>query len=124
MLGNTMTSSIALLGPGAKADTSAATGAYISIANYEGHVCIVSNCGTVTAGSVAGKIQHADDDSGTNVADVTGATFVTVTTSNDPKCEELKIKVDGLKPYIRYVGTVTTGPVDLGVTLTGNPKYV
>lgn len=113
----------ALLAADACADTAAATGGWVSIAGYDDDVVVISNVGVVTAGSIAGKIQDADDGSGTNAADVSGATFTTVTTSNDPLCEKIVLHASGLRPYIRYVGTITTGPVDVGVVVAGHQKY-
>ena len=123
MLSNEVVSAVSLLVPGAKADTAGATGAWIDIRNYEGSIVVVSDIGTVTAGSIAGKIRTATDGSGTGAADVAGATFVTVTTSNDPKTEAIRIACNACNGWIAYVGTVTTGPVDAGVVLLGNPKY-
>lgn len=117
-------SQLSLLTPGEKADTAAATGSWISVAAYEGDLIVTSDVGTITAGSLAGKLQHADDDSGTNAADISGAGFTTVTTSNDPKCEKVAVALAGLKPYVRYLGTVTTGPAVVGVTALAHPKYV
>ena len=113
-----------ILTPASAADTAAATSAWVSIADYEGFLAVTSQVGAVTAGSIAGKLRHADDDSGTNAADITGATFTTVTTSNDPKTEKISVAVNGLKPYIQYVGTVTTGPAVVGVSMLGTKKYV
>lgn len=115
-----------LLKPGEKADTAAAsTTTYVSITDYEGYLMVTQHVGLVTAGSIAGKLVHADDDSGTNVADITGATFTSVTTSNDdPNVQKVVINSNGLKPYIGYVGTITTGPVVVGVTFAGVKKYV
>lgn len=115
---------VQLLVPGAKADTAAATSSYVALAAYENKVLIIQSIGTVTAGQIAGKIQHADDGSGTNVADLSGATFTAITTSTDPAIQKIVIPVAGCKPYIRYVGTITTGPVDASVTLLAAPKYV
>lgn len=113
-----------LLVPDDHANTSAATGEYISIAAYEGYLVVVQNVGTVTAGTIAGKLQHADDGSGTNVADISGATFTSIGTSTDPAVEKLVIPIAGLKPYIRYVGTIGTGPAKVGVTALVKNKYI
>ena len=123
MFANIKNEAVALLGPGAKTDTAAATGSWVLVSNYEGSFIVTQNAGTVTAGSLAGKLRTATDDSGSGAADITGATFVTVTTSNDPKCEAINVQCNACGPYIQYVGTVGTGPVDLSVSLIGCPKY-
>lgn len=119
-------SAVHLLMPGAKADTAAATSGGINITAYEGDLMITQYVGVVTAGQVAGKIQVCDDASGTNPVDVTGATFTAVTTSNDnPNIQKITLDANSLaKPFIRYLGTVTTGPVDMAVTLHSRPKYL
>lgn len=109
---------VQLLAAGAKADTAAATSAWTDISAYSGPIMIVANCGTVTAGQIAAKMRHATTNGGANAADITGASFTTVTTSNDPKSETVVLhNADSLFGFIAYVGTVTTGPVDLGVTM-------
>lgn len=113
-----------LLDPLDHADTASATGDWTAITDYEGFIIVTSCVGVVTAGQIAGKLQHADDDQGTNAADVTGGGFTTVTTSNDPMTEKVVVNSNGLKPYIRYLGTITTGPVAASVTMAGVAKYV
>lgn len=123
MLGNLVTSTISLLDAKSASDTAVATGSWTLITNFEGAALVTASVGTVTSGNIAGAILHADDDSGGSSASVT--TFTTVTTANDPKTETLTINTNGLKPYIQYKGTITTGPVQ-GVSchITGVPKYV
>ena len=113
-----------LLTPADAANTAAATGTAVDISEYEGYLIVTSQVGVVTAGSIAGKLQHGDESNGSDAADITGATFTTVTTSNDPKTETIVIKVDGLKKYLRYLGTITTGPAVVGVSAVGVKKYV
>lgn len=113
-----------LLSPADHADTTAATGAWTDITAYQGRIVVTQCVGVVTAGTLAGKIQHADDGSGTNAADITGATFSSVGTSTDLTSAKLVVQLDGLKPYIRYVGTIATGPAVVGVTALATAKYV
>jgi hypothetical protein len=96
----------------------------VAVSKYEGDVVFIQEVGVVTAGGVAGKIQTADDGSGTGVADVTGATFTAVTTSNDPLTQKIFVPASKLSTHVRYLGTVTTGPVDASVVLMAHPKYV
>lgn len=113
-----------ILDPADHANTTAATSSYFAVSEYEGPLLFVQQVGVVTAGTIAGKIQHADDDSGTNVADVTGATFTSAGTSTDNVAQGIVVQSGGLKPYIRYVGTIATGPAVVGVTMVGVKKYV
>jgi hypothetical protein len=72
---------------------------------------------TVTGGTIDGKIRHADDGSGTNAADVTGATFTQATTATDERVEKLVIPANKLKGFVQYVGTIVTGPAVVGVEM-------
>lgn len=113
-----------LLAPIDCANTAAATSAYVSVAEFEGVLAVIQHVGVVTAGTIVGKLVHADDDSGTNVADITGATFTSVGTSTDNSVQKIAVPVNGLKPYIGYVGTITTGPALVGASFLGTKKYV
>jgi hypothetical protein len=107
------------------ADTAAATSAWVDIGEIEGDLLVVCNVGTVTAGSIAPKLQHADDDSGTNAADITpvGSAFTAVNTGNDPLAERRAYPVQGLKRFVRFVGVITTGPVQVSAAILGTPKH-
>ena len=127
MLGNQAQASTVfnLMDAGEKADTAAAsTSTYISIAEVEGFLAVTQQVGVVTAGTIVGKLVHADDASGTNVADITGATFTSVGTATDNSVQKIVVAVNGLKPFIGYVGTIATGPAVVGVTALGTKKYV
>lgn len=116
---------VEVLAPGAKANTAAATSAWIDVRKYEGDLVIVSQVGTVTAGTVTPTIEDATDGSGTGGAGITpneGA-FTVVTTSNDPLTEKRTINASAVRGWIRYVGTIATGPADAGVVLLSHPKY-
>lgn len=115
-----------VLTPGAKANTAAATSSWIDVRAYEGDLMITSQVGTVTAGSITPTIEDATDGSGTGAAAVTpneGA-FTAVTTSNDPLTEKRTINAGAVRGWIRYVGTIATGPADVAVTLHSRPKTV
>jgi len=74
--------------------------------------------GAVT-GSITGKIQDSPDGS-TGWADLTGAAFTAVSSSNNT--QTLAINGNETRGYIRYVGTIATGPALVAVTLAGVPK--
>jgi len=111
---------IELLAAGSKAATANATGSWIDVSAYEENMMIVQNIGAAT-GSIAGKLQHADDNSGTNLADVTGGGFTSATAAGTQK---IVVSVNGLKPFVRYIGTIVTGPAVCSVTALAVPKIV
>ena len=108
-----------LLAAASCANTAAATGTGVDLQDYEGPVVIVQNHGTST-GTLDGKIQDSADNS--SFADVSGATFTQSTTTADVKTLVLQSK--HVRRYIKYVGTVVTGPQVVGVTMTGVKKSV
>lgn len=108
-----------LLAAASCANTAAATGTGVDLQGYEGPVVIIQNHGTST-GTLDGKIQDSADNS--SFADVSGATFTQSTTTADVKTLVLQSKQ--VRRYIKYVGTVVTGPQVVGVTMTGVKKSV
>jgi hypothetical protein len=99
------------------ANTAAATSGWIDVRPYKGTLSFVINSGAIT-GSFVGKLQGADDSGGTNAADITGATHASVSTANQVKSIQIPATY---RPYIKYIGTVTTGPVLISVTLSAHP---
>lgn len=110
-------SPVVLLAPIDCADTAAATGSWVDVRTYEGDVAVIQTVGVVTAGTIVGKIQHASDGSGTGAADLTGAAFSSVGTSTDNSVQKIAFKASETMGYVRYVGTITTGPALVGATL-------
>lgn len=115
--GNSTTS--ALLAAASCANTAAATGTGVDLLDYEGPVVVVQNHG-VSTGTLDGKIQDSADNS--SFADVSGLTFTQSTTGADIK--SLVVQSKQVRRYIRYVGTVVTGPQVVGVSFTGVKKSV
>jgi hypothetical protein len=112
--------STALLIAASCANTAAATSpAGFDLQDYEGPVVIVQNHG-VSTGTLDGKIQDSADNA--SFADVAGLTFAQSTTTADIKT--LVVQSKQVRRYIKYVGTVVTGPQVAGVTLTGCKKSV
>ena len=102
-----------------------ATSAWIDVRKYEGDLVILSNVGIVTGGSITPTIEDATDGAGAGAAAVTpteGA-FTAVTTANDPLQEKRTIPAGSVRGWIRYVGTIVTGPALVGVSLLAHPKY-
>jgi len=115
---------VQMLAPLSAAATANATSAWIDVRKYEGDLVIISNIGIIT-GTITPTIEDATDGSGTGAAAVTpneGA-FTQVTTSNDPLQEKRTIGAGSVRGWIRYVGTIVTGPALVGVTLLSHPKY-
>jgi hypothetical protein len=67
----------------------------------------------------------ADDESHTNLEDVPSGAFSTqITTSNDVATYKISFPVNGLRKYVRFKGTIGTGPAIVGVCVLGGKKYV
>lgn len=112
---------VSLQAPTEAADTVGATGPGVAVSGYDGDLTVIQNVGVVTAGSITGKLQEADDSSGTNAADISGATFTAATA---PGIQKITVPRKSLsKPYLRYVGTIVTGPALVSVTLVATKKY-
>ena len=110
-----------LLKPADHADTAAATGAWTAVSGYEGYLVFLMHVGVVTAGNIVAKIQTASDDQGTGITDL--ATYTTVTTSNDnPFIEKKVVAAKQNLGYIRFLGTITTGPATVGCEMLGSLK--
>lgn len=92
-------------------------GTGVDLQDYNSPVLIVQNHG-VSTGTLDGKIQDSADNS--SFADVSGAVFTQSTTTADVKM--LTITPGQVRRYIRYVGTIVTGPQVVSVTLSGVKK--
>lgn len=101
------------------ANTAAATGTGVDLKDYEGPVLITQNHG-VSTGTLDGKIQDSADNS--SFADVTGATFTQCTTT--AAIQSIVVQSKQVRRYVKYVGTVGTGPQVVGVSLVGVKKSV
>lgn len=111
--------SIEFLAAGSKAATANATGSAVDVSAYEGPMVVVQNIGAVT-GSCDGKIQDSADGS-TDWQDVTDAAFTSATAAGQ---QSITIHPDGTRKYLRYVGTIVTGPAVMAVVAVGKKKYV
>jgi hypothetical protein len=101
----------------AASNASTVTGSGVDLQDYNSPVLIVQNHGTST-GTLDGKIQDSADNS--SFADVSGATFTQSTTTADVKM--LTLTPGQVRRYIRYVGTIVTGPQVLSVSMSGVKK--
>jgi len=117
---------VSILAPASAANTAAATSAWIDVRKYEGDIVIISNVGIVTAGSLTPTIEDATDGAGAGGAAITpneGA-FTAVTVANDPLLEKRTVSASAVRGWIRYVGTIATGPSLVSVTAGGKKKVV
>lgn len=112
---------IKLLDPQNAANTAAATGGWVDVRQYEGDIAVIQQVGALT-GSIAGVVQDATDGSGTGAANVTGAAFTSVAAANN--IQEIAVSASAVRGWIRYLGTVTTGPVQVSVSALARPKVV
>jgi hypothetical protein len=99
------------------ANTAAATSAGIDLTGYEGGVAMVINTGAIT-GTMDPKLQDSADNS--SFADIAGATAAQVSSASQTRV--IKVDVRSTRRYLKFVGTVVTGPVLISVTLVGTPK--
>jgi len=112
-----------LLASASCANTAAATGTGIDLKDYDTPVIVVQNHG-VSTGTLDGKIQDSADNASFADISVSGvtATFAQSTTGAD--CQVLALNPKSVRRYIRYVGTVGTGPQVVGVSMIGVKKTV
>lgn len=101
----------------AASNAATVTGSGVDLQDYNSPVLIVQNHGTST-GTLDGKIQDSADNS--TFADVAGATFTQSTTTADVKM--LTLTPGQVRRYIRYVGTIVTGPQVVSVSMSGVKK--
>lgn len=98
---------------------STVTGTGVDLNDYEGAIMFIQNHGTGT-GTLDGKIQDSADNS--SWADVSGATFTQSTTTADLK--QITVDRRALRRYVRYVGTIVTGPQNVAAVAVGMKKTV
>lgn len=124
--------------PKSCANTAAATSGsaqWLDVRGFDGELLVTQVTGAFTGtGSLAGKLQSATDANGTGAADITGATFATVTLdtnaitggsvgrATETAVVDPKRVVGG---FLGYVGTMTgiTGAL-IAVAVHGKRKIV
>lgn len=110
--------SVQMAVPASKADTAAATTSGIDTQLYEGDIFIVQDVGAVT-GSITGAIQDSANNS--DFAAVSPALAFTIVSSAN-NIQTIKVDKRAVRRYIRYIGTIVTGPVLLSVTAHAQKK--
>jgi hypothetical protein len=111
--------------PGAKAAGASSSG-YVDASAYR-RLCAIIATGTLGASATLdAKLQQADDTSGTNLIDVTGAALVQIVkASGDTKQAVINLNTDTLtKRYVKLVLTVGTATSDaVGLLLGFDPRH-
>lgn len=106
-----------LLAAVSAANTAAATSLGIDLTGYEGVAQVIVNTGAIT-GTLDPKLQDSADNS--SFADVTGLTAAQVTTASQARV--ISFDVRNVRRYIRFIGTIVTGPVLVSATLNAFKK--
>lgn len=113
-----------LVDPASCANTAAATSAWVLVpVNSEGDIEFIQFIGAVT-GSIAGALQTADDGSGTNATTVTFNEGALTTVSSSNSIQKRSVNRSALNAYVKYTGTIVTGPVLAGVLMLSRTKSV
>lgn len=103
----------------AQSAASTVTSAGIDLLPYDGPILVIQNGGAGT-GTLDGKLQDSADN--VTFADVSGLTFPQKGTA--AATQSLAVQTRTLRRYVRYVGTIVTGPHLLSVELAGFRKIV
>lgn len=109
----------AMIASASCANTAAATSAALDLLLYDGPALLMQNKGA-GAGTLDGKLQHSHD--GATGWEDTGIAFTQAGT--DANLQTRTFETKSLRRYVRYVGTIATGPHLLSVTLTARTKYI
>lgn len=104
------------------ANTAQATGGWVDCRTAEGDIMVIQATGTIT-GSLAGGFETAPFANGTgNVAVIpAGGNLASVSAANN--IQKTFINATQNLGWLKYIGTVTTGPVVVSVTAIFHPKY-
>jgi hypothetical protein len=108
------------------AETGTFTGATTNIADlgdFDGDIQVILDAGAAAAsGTMTGKIQHSDTTTSGDFSDVTGGGFTAVAQAVSKQV--LTLNRDGLKRYIRFIGTIAaSGTTTYSVNGYGLKKY-
>jgi len=115
----TQSDPVIILNAVSAANTAAATSAGVDLSGYIGEFQVVVQTGAIT-GTLDGAIQDSADNS-SFAAIATPITFAQVTAPN--KIAKVDVPVNSVRRYIRYIGTVATGPVLISVIGNGFKEY-
>lgn len=122
MLGNEAQAASAanLLNSISAANTAAATSGWVDVRRFEGDVEFLINPGAIT-GSCTPSIEDATDGTGTaNAAIVPNEGAFSALVANTAR--KYTIRASSTRGFVRFVGTIVTGPALIGVQYQGRPK--
>ena len=121
MLGNEAQAAaiLTVLAAASAANTAAATSTYIDCRGFEGDVQFVIAVGAIT-GSCTPSFDDATDSGGTGTAAILPNEALTALVAGTARKYTFNAKAH--RGFIRFVGTIVTGPALLGVVRQGRPK--
>lgn len=111
-----------LLSPVSAANTAAATSAWVSAVDGVGDAMIVVQSGAMT-GSITWTVETASDGSGTGAAAIT-PTEGAFAAGAANQVQRRTVRGSAHKGFLRVVGTIVTGPVLVGASLSYRPQIV
>ncbi len=121
MLGNEAqaASILTVLAALSAAATVNATSSYIDCRGFEGDIEFIISVGAIT-GSCTPSFEDATDSGGTGNAAILPNETLSALVANTARKYTINAKAH--RGFIRFIGTIVTGPTILGVTRQGRPK--
>lgn len=115
---------VELLPPVSAANTALGTGGWVDCRTAVGDIMVIQAIGAC-AGTVLGTFETSPYANGaSNVAVVpAGGALVAATANTANQIQKTFIDSSQNLGWLKYIGTVTTGPILLGVTAHFHPKY-
>lgn len=114
------------------ANTAAATTTGVDLTGYEGPVKLVVDVGAIT-GSLALRVEDSADNSSwgdpvnaanfTMTTDGAASTYSKDVAATANKTYAITIDPRSVRKFIRFLGTIVTGPSLLSVSIIGNKKH-
>lgn len=99
-----------------------AQSAWVDVREFEGNISIIQQAGAVT-GTLTGTLQDATDGAGGGAAAFVPLEGVFTVVSAANNIQQRTISANTCRGWIKYFGTVGTGPVLVSVCLQAEPKY-
>jgi hypothetical protein len=103
------------------ANTAAATSAFVDVRKLEGDLQIIILPGAIT-GSITPSFEDATDSGGTGSAAILPNEALSALTANTARKYSFPAK--STRGWIRFIGTIVTGPALIAVAWQARPKYV
>lgn len=114
--------SVIMLNPVSAANTAAATSGWFDVRGYEGDIVITQQVGGMT-GAVVAVVEDATDITGTGASPMVPneGNFVIVLAANN--LQKRTFNAGATRGFLRYIGTITTGPALIAANFMACPKY-